>query len=146
LPTTVLESITTYSIALINASGQTLAVLTGGAPGFGEVFPASVANCGAVPCNSFYFTGGSNFLELTTSAGFTGGAVSPFNGSLPSSNSFASIGVNSSSTDSIVTSGSITAVAAVPEPSTWAMMILGFAGVSFMAYRRSRKEGFALAA
>jgi hypothetical protein len=30
--------------------------------------------------------------------------------------------------------GSITA--AVPEPSTWAMMILGFAGVGFMAYRR----------
>jgi hypothetical protein len=27
-------------------------------------------------------------------------------------------------------------VNAVPEPSTWAMMILGFAGVGFMAYRR----------
>lgn len=27
-------------------------------------------------------------------------------------------------------------IAAVPEPSTWAMMILGFAGVSFVAYRR----------
>jgi hypothetical protein len=26
--------------------------------------------------------------------------------------------------------------AAVPEPSTWAMMILGFAGVGFMAYRK----------
>jgi hypothetical protein len=25
---------------------------------------------------------------------------------------------------------------AVPEPSTWAMMILGFAGIGFMAYRR----------
>jgi PEP-CTERM motif len=25
---------------------------------------------------------------------------------------------------------------AVPEPSTWAMMILGFFGVGFMAYRR----------
>jgi PEP-CTERM motif len=25
---------------------------------------------------------------------------------------------------------------AVPEPSTWAMMILGFCGVGFMAYRR----------
>jgi PEP-CTERM motif len=38
-------------------------------------------------------------------------------------------------------------VAAVPEPSTWAMMILGFAGVGFMAYRRSRKDqGLALAA
>jgi hypothetical protein len=33
-----------------------------------------------------------------------------------------------------VTNGSLTG--AVPEPSTWAMMILGFAGVGFMAYRR----------
>jgi len=30
-------------------------------------------------------------------------------------------------------------VAAVPEASTWAMMILGFAGVGFMAYRRKSK-------
>jgi hypothetical protein len=29
---------------------------------------------------------------------------------------------------------------AVPEPSTWAMMILGFAGIGFMSYRRSRKS------
>ena len=27
-------------------------------------------------------------------------------------------------------------VAAIPEPSTWAMVILGFFGVGFMAYRR----------
>jgi outer membrane lipase/esterase len=27
----------------------------------------------------------------------------------------------------------------VPEPSTWAMMILGFAGIGFMAYRRKAK-------
>jgi PEP-CTERM motif len=31
-------------------------------------------------------------------------------------------------------------VAAVPEPSTWAMMILGFFGVSFMAYRRNQNR------
>jgi hypothetical protein len=30
-------------------------------------------------------------------------------------------------------------VSAVPEPSTWAMMILGFAGIGFMAYRRKAK-------
>lgn len=30
-------------------------------------------------------------------------------------------------------------VSAVPEPSTWAMMILGFAGVGFMAYRHRAK-------
>jgi len=30
-------------------------------------------------------------------------------------------------------------VAAVPEPSTWAMMLLGFAGLGFMAYRRKSR-------
>ncbi len=30
------------------------------------------------------------------------------------------------------------AISAVPEPSTWAMMILGFAGIGLMAYRRKR--------
>jgi hypothetical protein len=29
--------------------------------------------------------------------------------------------------------------ASVPEPSTWAMMLLGFAGIGFMAYRRKSK-------
>jgi hypothetical protein len=40
-----------------------------------------------------------------------------------------------------VTDGSFTVkeiAAAVPEPSTWAMMILGFAGVSYMTYRRRK--------
>jgi hypothetical protein len=31
-----------------------------------------------------------------------------------------------------------TQVAAVPEPSTWAMMMLGFAGVGFLTYRRRK--------
>jgi PEP-CTERM motif len=33
----------------------------------------------------------------------------------------------------------ITQTSAVPEPSTWAMMVLGFAGIGFMAYRRKSK-------
>jgi hypothetical protein len=32
----------------------------------------------------------------------------------------------------------------VPEPSTWAMMILGFAGLGFMAYRRKANHTFRL--
>jgi hypothetical protein len=32
-----------------------------------------------------------------------------------------------------------TPASSVPEPSTWAMMLLGFAGVGFMAYRRKSK-------
>lgn len=35
------------------------------------------------------------------------------------------------------------AVGAVPEPSTWVMIIAGFAGVGFMGYRRKRKAAVA---
>ena len=34
-------------------------------------------------------------------------------------------------------------VAAVPEPSTWAMMLLGFAGLGFITFRRKRSRPFA---
>jgi hypothetical protein len=33
-----------------------------------------------------------------------------------------------------------TFASAVPEPTTWAMMVLGFAGVGFMAYRKRRNS------
>jgi hypothetical protein len=36
-------------------------------------------------------------------------------------------------------------VTAVPEPTTWAMMILGFAGIGFMAYRRKSKPALMVA-
>jgi hypothetical protein len=39
----------------------------------------------------------------------------------------------------------VSEVAAVPEPSTWAMMILGFFGVGFMAYRRKDRAAFRFA-
>jgi hypothetical protein len=35
-------------------------------------------------------------------------------------------------------------ISAVPEPSTWAMMILGFAGVGFLVYRRRNQTAAAL--
>lgn len=40
---------------------------------------------------------------------------------------------------------SLDVVAPVPEPATWAMMILGFAGIGFLAYRR-RPGGMACSA
>jgi hypothetical protein len=39
----------------------------------------------------------------------------------------------------------LTIASSVPEPSTWAMMTLGFFGVGFMAYRR-KQNGSALSA
>ncbi len=55
------------------------------------------------------------------------------------------IGLNLNGANQITFSTSETAfefafTAPVPEPSTWAMMILGFAGVGFMAYRRNRQS------
>lgn len=38
--------------------------------------------------------------------------------------------------------GATTFSAAVPETSTWAMMILGFLGIGFMAYRRKNQMAF----
>jgi len=39
----------------------------------------------------------------------------------------------------------LTFTTSVPEPSTWAMMILGFFGVGFVAYRRKNNHSFRLA-
>lgn len=36
-------------------------------------------------------------------------------------------------------------VAAIPEPSTWAMMVLGFAGLGYAAFRRNSKSRVAVA-
>ena len=54
-----------------------------------------------------------------------GGAVTPGN--------FASI-----TSETRYLYGSVTPSVA-PEPSTWAMMLLGFAGLGFAGYRRTRK-------
>jgi hypothetical protein len=40
---------------------------------------------------------------------------------------------------------SLSMTSGVPEPSTWAMMILGFLGVGFVAYRRKNNHSFRLA-
>lgn len=37
-------------------------------------------------------------------------------------------------------SGTFNVTSAVPEPATWAMMLLGFAGLGFLAHRKSRKN------
>jgi hypothetical protein len=39
----------------------------------------------------------------------------------------------------MVIANEFVAVASAPEPSTWVMLIIGFAGIGFMAYRRSSK-------
>jgi hypothetical protein len=43
-------------------------------------------------------------------------------------------------TGNTVTSSGVATYTLIPEPSTWAMMLLGFAGLGFVGYRASRKR------
>jgi hypothetical protein len=62
-------------------------------------------------------------------------------GTSPIAVAFAADITNDGSTGAI----GATLAPAIPEPSTWAMMILGFMGVGFMAYRRRGQQNFRLA-
>ena len=71
-----------------------------------------------------------NGLAFLTSGGLTGGLW----GNAPGN-----YGLFLGNYDIYISNSSdVTVSSAVPEPSTWAMMILGFASVAFMAYRRKR--------
>ena len=138
------QSITTFDIKLYDSSANLLADLTNTTPGdFAnvQVISASCWNgASAGSCDAFLFSDGSasNFLELITPIGFTGGAVVPFNTSLPTAynGSFAGIGGDIVSTDSIVISGSITAV---PEPSSLILLGSGLIGIGGVIRGKSRR-------
>jgi hypothetical protein len=65
-----------------------------------------------------------------------------YGSTLPSINGVG-FGAGDYSDQTIVFSENLTndTVAAVPEPSTWAMMVLGFAGVGLFGYRHTRRNG-----
>jgi hypothetical protein len=95
----------------------------------------------------FYNFSSSDNASFFFISNFGGGGLLCFNNSafLCNGGSHSAVDVSIASTSSfILESGNVeigaVAVAAVPEPSTWAMMILGFAGVGFMAYRRKSKS------
>jgi hypothetical protein len=50
-------------------------------------------------------------------------------------------GGGNTAADFVVDNVSVANVGTAPEPATWAMMILGFAAIAFMAYRRKAKSG-----
>jgi hypothetical protein len=88
-----------------------------------------------------YFTTGQYFLDgsgirFTDAAGTQ---ISFFNQSNNGMYRVNTISPGSSEYVSVTTS----AVSAVPEPSTWAMMILGFCGLGFIAYRKKAAVRFA---
>ena len=115
--------------------GGVIEGLLGDQPGVATYSPAS-ANTPAnqfIYDNVFYLTPPqlSNPGVLFTIGGF---AWNLFSTAATGPNNYTLDGTNPNSYNPSVT-GELT-VTAVPEASTWAMMILGFFGMGFMAYRR----------
>jgi choice-of-anchor C domain-containing protein len=85
--------------------------------------------------NFTYVTGSNsagNMLYAFEQVWFVAGAANTL--------SFTSLDASYSTTGPVVGGVSVTAV---PEPSTWAMMLLGFGGLGFAGYRRKHEHGTA---
>ena len=126
----------TTSDTATQVGGQTafsILSIMGTVNGFDIVAPTTAAGYGN------YFTTGPSFLDGTGVSFFTTGSngqskVTFFN---QSSNGLYRVNTFSPGSSEYV-SASSAMVAGVPEPSTWAMMILGFLALGFMAYRKKQ--------
>ena len=115
------------------AAGQI--VLTPNGPAQPQLFQANGDITSATPVVVGGLLAGTNTLELIVNNTFNG-INSGYNGS----DCTASDGLCGNNPSNLSFAGTVTDVAsAVPEPSTWAMVLLGFAGVGFMSYRRKSK-------
>jgi hypothetical protein len=102
---------------------------------------------GAPNTLSFSVTDPGQSLSPSTFALSTGCfSFNPFCIVFPNPPAYFSADINGDRTNGAVGATSLSVITtAVPEPSTWAMMILGFMGVGFMAYRRKNTSAFRLA-
>jgi hypothetical protein len=112
-------------------------IITNTPPSFSDNFPADVAFDG--PSYLFSNVTISNVTTDPASATDFEGAVS-----FTSDNVMVNFAVLGAS--DLIPNGNklildvTTTAAAVPEPSTWAMMALGFAGLGFLGYRKTRSD------
>jgi hypothetical protein len=85
--------------------------------------------------------------QVTVQTAFAGQDFLQVNGSFGLGTIIAPLAFNDQGhvIDTSWTNTGLISMRAVPEPSTWAMMILGFMGVGFMAYRRKSQSSFRLA-
>lgn len=87
------------------------------------------------PANLFDSIGPLSGISFSGSAGAT---------LTPTANPFSlTLGAAITRTTAGTTTGDVN-LSAVPEPSTWAMMIIGFFGIGFLAYRRQGQGGLRL--
>ena len=136
----------TYSFALgINDAGQTVGVSgVGGVGAATEWSGGGVINLGALPGSTSSAATGINDAGQTVgysgvgsddATEWSGGNVINLGG-LPGSFFSDALGINDAGQ---AVGYSIFPSPPAPEPSTWAMMLLGFAGLGYAGYWRARK-------
>jgi hypothetical protein len=133
-----------YSDGVNTASGDltttgvgspfTMVGITGSFDGISITGVAPDGTCCSSPANDnlIYISVGTPYLDLS-GIGFyiTGGTAVNIYHDVP--------GYYEQASDGGFGGPGIFTLTAVPEPSTWAMMLLGFAGLGFAGYRRTRK-------
>jgi hypothetical protein len=123
------SGVNTFAInSLYTVPGTPPGVGSVSGPGFNWVF------------NDVIFTNGGLHFDYNGLVFSAGGSLYNLFSDLAGTNNAALASNDPIVSGSVDTVGVGTITAAVPEPSTWAMMILGFAGVGFMAYRRRNKS------
>ena len=122
-----------YSFIGLNAGNNSI--------NFTNITTAFDANFGGHP-TSF------DVYRATIDAGFNGQSFFEVNGSFPAGTVIVPFGTFTSWTNTGLDTGGACigcgpgTVGAIPEISTWAKIVLGFAGVGFMAYRQKSKQAF----
>jgi PEP-CTERM motif len=113
--------------------------------GLGGVFPVGAA--GSRYGGRGGFGGGGGGCLGSTSGGGGGGGFSGGGGGVESGGGGGGSYLSSLFTDQVLNAGvnrgdgsiSVDLLRTVPEPSTWAMMLMGFAGLGWLAHMRKRK-------
>lgn len=123
----------TTSDTAMTVNNQTAFAITG----ITGTINGSVINNVSGPSYGNYFTTGGYFLDgsgvnITTASGI---ALNFFN---QSSNNIYRINSTNPFSTFFVTASSSAAAAAVPEPTTWTLMVLGFGAMGYTMRRRSR--------
>ena len=106
----------TFSDTIFGSGGALTITVSNVTPGESETFSSNVIAPGLI--SAFNRSAALSFTDVTPSAGIFLGTLRSFRADV---------------------SGDFSA-AAVPEASTWAMMLLGFSGLGYAAYRRAKTD------
>jgi hypothetical protein len=134
--------------AFIQGSGSYISQVFSATPGIGAIdwIQAGRPNTGC--CNGDQtldiFLNGNLVGAVASASGQVFTAESIAGVSLLSSNTLQFLGIVNADETAFIDNVSVITTSSTPLPSTWTMMLIGLAGLGFVAYRR--KQGTALAA